>query len=477
MTYATRLLVLGLAECALASCVGAPPPLPVAPQPEAQWSANDPALIQGEVKLDWWRAFGSSELDSLVAEALESNHQIAAAQANLKAARALAGEARRARGITGGLQGGVRRLREAAQSQPPIFITPDPFPDQTIADIGGEFAWEIDLAGGQAKNARAARADADAALWESRQIKAAIAAQVVRAWLDLARSQAEADLIRERLVKTDSMLALAQKRVAEGAALPADYAPLKQVRAGLARELPLAEHAGRNALRRIAVLLAKDPVAFVAKSLPARATGIATPQTLTLHEPRTLLRLRPDVQAAEARLIAAYERAGASRAALYPSLSLGAGAGLIAAPRSLDEAGALRFSIGPSINWGVFNLGQVRARIRAADAESEAAAAQWQNTLLVALEEADGTVDLWRSARAACDQARLAQEASSLVATTARARYRAGAIGAFELAEAEADLITAEMQLLSATSLQREAWAQAQLALGAGWRPDLKNDE
>jgi hypothetical protein len=50
---------------------------------------------------------------------------------------------------------------------------------------------------------------------------------------------------------------------------------------------------------------------------------------------------------------------------------LGAGAGLLAAPGALDEGGAFRSSIGPSINWGTFNLGQVRARIRASDAASE----------------------------------------------------------------------------------------------------------
>lgn len=90
---------------------------------------------------------------------------------------------------------------------------------------------------------------------------------------------------------------------------------------------------------------------------------------------------------------------------------MGAGAGLLAAPGALDEAGAFRFSIGPSINWGIFNLGQVRARIRASDAASEADAAQWQGSLLAAAERATAAV---------------------------RARARAGAASAFELAEADA---------------------------------------
>jgi outer membrane protein TolC len=95
----------------------------------------------------------------------------------------------------------------------------------------------------------------------------------------------------------------------------------------------------------------------------------------------------------------------------------------LAAPGALDEAGAFRFSIGPSINWGIFNLGQVRARIRTSDAASEAAAAQWQGSLLAALEEADGAIDAWRSARSAAASAERAT-------ATVRARARAGAASA-----------------------------------------------
>lgn len=471
MTTLSRLIPPAMAAAALAGCAGAPPPLPAAPVPAAQWSSDELAVVSGSVRLDWWRDLGSAELDGLVERALAANHEIAAAEANLRAARALAREAGRARGVSGGATAGVQRLREAAQAQPPIFITPDPFPDQTIANVGVDLAWEIDLAGGTAKNARAALAEAEAALWERRRTEAAIAAQVVRAWLDLTRAQALGDLLRQRIAASDRMLAISRSRIARGGALASDLAPLEQLRAALAGEAQMTDLAARNALRRIAVLAGEDPVALVEKTSTSSVRTLATPEMLTAHDPRTLLRLRPDVQAAEARLIAAFERAGASRAALYPSLSLGAGTGLFAAPGALNEAGALRFAIGPAINWGIFNLGQVRARIRAADAGSEAAAAQWQNSLLVALEEADGAIDLWRSARAARDQARVASQAAARATATIRARHRAGASGVFELAAAEADLLAVEAQLLSAAATQREAWAQAHLALGAGWRP------
>lgn len=472
MTVSSRLLALSLGAALLAGCAGSPPPLPAAPPPPAAWSVDDPAIAVGEVRLDWWHAFGSAELDTLVARALAANHDLVAADANLRAARALAREARRARGVSGGAGAGVQRLRESSQAQPPVFITPEPFPDQTIANLGVDFAWEVDLAGGSAANARAAGAEADAALWERRRTEAAVAAQVVRAWLDLVRAEQLASLLRRRLDAMDRMLAIGASRAARGAATASDVAPLERLRAETAGERPLLDLAARNALRRIAVLTGEDPVGGARAFAAGVSRTPATPQALTVGDPRQLLRLRPDVQIAEARLIAAFERAGASRAALYPSLSLGAGASLLAAPGALDEAGAFRFSIGPSINWGIFNLGQVRARIRASDAASEAAAAQWQGRLLAALEEADGAIDAWRSARSAAASAEAARSAAGRAAATVRARARAGAASAFELAEAEADLLAAVASSLAAEANQREAWANVHLALGAGWTPD-----
>jgi NodT family efflux transporter outer membrane factor (OMF) lipoprotein len=473
MTDLLHLPALALAATALAGCAGSPPPMPAPHVTEAQWSADDPNLTNGAARLGWWREFGSADLDAAVDRALGANREIAAAEANLRVARALAGESRR---TSGGVAAGLTRLRESSQSQPPIFITPEPFPNQTMANVGVDFAWELDLAGGEASMARSEQADSDAALWERRQTEAAIVAQVVQSWLDLAREQANGDLLRRRIAATDAMLAIGRKRIALGGALASELAQLEQLRAGLAGRLSLVEHAARNATRRIAVLTGQDPVALSLKGGPVTARKIKTPTRLTAHDPRILLRLRPDVQAAEARLLAAFERAGGSRAALYPSLSLGAGTSLVAAPRSLDERGAFRFSIGPSINWGIFNLGQVRARIRAADAASEAAAARWQNSLLVALEEADGAIDLWLSTRAAAAQLRVAQESAVAASAAIRARGRAGTAGAFELAEAEVTLLAAEADLMMAEAAQREAWARANLALGAGWQPE-KNPE
>ncbi|OYQ35738.1 hypothetical protein CHU93_01390 [Sandarakinorhabdus cyanobacteriorum] len=453
----------------LAGCAGAPPPRPVPAPPSANWSASDPAVASGELRFDWWTAFGSADLDRLVAEAQAANFELAAADANLKAASALAREARAQRLPQGGVSAGVQRLREPSATQPPIFRTPEAFPDMTIASIGAELAWEIDFVGGRAKAARAALADAQAARWQRRQVEAAVAAQVVRAWLDLGRNRQLAAVIDQRLEALDQLIAMARLRVTRGGGTVADVATLEQVRSTAAAERPALDLAQRNALRRLAVLTARDPIAFVSDGA-AMATQTLTPATLTVHDPRVLLRMRPDVQRAEQQLLAAFERAGASRAALYPSLSLGASAGLAATPADLGKPGAFRFAIGPSLNWGIFNLGRVKAGIAAADAGSEAAAATWQQTLLAAVEEADGAVDGWLSARRSAEAARAALRAADIAVAAARSRSRSGLSSPFERAQAEADYLAAQAAHTAAEASERDAWANANLALGAGWR-------
>lgn len=455
----------------LAGCAGAPPPKPLPAAPSAEWSAQDPALTGTAMRFDWWTAFGSAELDRLVREALAANHEIAAAYANLKAAGALARETRQLNMPQGGLSGGIQRLREPSATQPPIFRIPGAFPDMTIATIGGELSWETDIVGARGKTARAALADARSALWQRRQVEAAVAAQVVRAWLDLSRTRQLASLTDGRIAVLDEMIAMTARRVASGGGTEADLAALRQTREQLAGEQPALAALQRSALRRLAVLTARDPVAFVAEG--AKLTAEArTPDALAAHDPRTLLRMRPDVQIAEARLAAAFERAGASRAALYPSLSLGATGGLAATPADFGSPGAFRFAIGPALNWGIFNLGRVKAGIAAADATSEAAAAQWQQTLLAAVEEADGAIDNWLTARKAAATARRAEAAARVLLEAARSRQRAGTAPAYALAQAEADHLAARIAQASAEVAERDAWAFANLALGAGWRDE-----
>ncbi|MFM8821650.1 MAG: efflux transporter outer membrane subunit [Phenylobacterium sp.] len=461
------LLAALLTGCASSTALS--PPAAVAPS--TAWSDPAAADIGRQMRFDWWLELESPELNRLVEEALRANHDLAEARANLRAAQALAGQARSLSWPQGDVSAQVQRTRESALAQSPVLGYPGRFPSQTLGAVSGDLSWELDLAGGLAASARAAEADAEAALWQRRGMEAAVVAQVVRAWLDLGRSTDLLRLAERRSAALEKAVVFLERRKMYGAAREADLAAMRRLRADSFAERPALEQARNNALRRLAVLTAQDPVAFVQGE--ATLSGAAeTPETLFAPDPVAMLRQRPDVRAAERRLEASYERAGVARAALYPSLSLGVGVGRIADPGDLLEPGALRFAVGPKVSWGLFNLGRLNAGVRAADADHEAAAAQWARAVLTALEEADGAIDAWRAARATAHASRGAAAEAEMEASAARTRAGAGAATALDLALSEAALLSAQVTSATADAAERMAWAEAHLALGAGWSPE-----
>lgn len=173
-------LVFGFAT----ACTTLPGPPSLPASIPAQWTVESPALSPGERPRDWWREFGDPRLDALVAEAVNANRDLVAADARLRAARALTREAHLAQGPSGGASVQLLRTRAAALAEPPVEGSPAEFPTQRLVDAGLEFRWQLDLAGGLAAARIAAAADADETEWLRRQVEAGVASATVEAWLD-----------------------------------------------------------------------------------------------------------------------------------------------------------------------------------------------------------------------------------------------------------------------------------------------------
>lgn len=460
---------------ALGACATTAPRAPALVQAPAAWSSAadaDAIVVEGRLRLDWWTALGDPALDAEVAAALAANRDLAAADANLRAARLLAGAADAARAPGGAIEAGVRETRAAGLAQPPIPGTPERFPTQRLQEAGLGLRWELDLAGGLAAAADAADADATEALWRRRQAEAAIAAAVVDAWLERDDARRAGALAERQAALLDGVAGRLRQAAALGAARE-DEASSAASAAHQARARALGEALRmRDAGRRLAVLRGEAPPpredAIAGADAPLDAAVV--PTTLGIHDPEATLRARPDVGAAEARVRAALARHGVARAALFPQVSLIGSVGVAAAPGRLGEDGALQFSAGPRLAWALFDLPRLRREAGAAAAGADAELARFEGVVLAALEEADGAVDGWGAAHAALLQAEASLEAERRVAAVVAARAEAGIASALDRARAEAALAEAERAALEARVGARRAWARACLALGAGWR-------
>ena len=168
-------------------------------------------------------------------------------------------------------------------------------------------------------------------------------------------------------------------------------------------------------------------------------------RTLAIGDPSTLLDRRPDVRAAERRLAAAAAREGVARADLYPRITLSGVLGLLAGRGNMfGKSDSFAWAVTPALSWAGFDLGSARARLRGAEAGTRELLAEYDQSILQALEETENALVTYREQQERllklADQARESARAAGI----ARLRYREGLADFLELLDAERTQLQAE---------------------------------
>lgn len=135
----------------------------------------------------------------------------------------------------------------------------------------------------------------------------------------------------------------------------------------------------------------------------------------------------------------------------------------------IGAAGSGTYSLGPRISWAAFDLGRVYARIKATDAHAEADLAQYQQTVLSALEETENALVNYNKARS--KQVLLVSAvASSRKAThLAQLRFNAGVSDFLTVLDSELRLLQQQNQLAESQTAVATALVTVYKALGGGW--------
>jgi outer membrane protein TolC len=192
-------------------------------------------------------------------------------------------------------------------------------------------------------------------------------------------------------------------------------------------------------------------------------------QSIPVGDGATLLGRRPDVRAAERRLAAATARIGVATADLYPHITLGAsigsnGSGL----GNIFGGNPLTWLVGPLISWTA-NRSAARARVAEARADTQAALATFDGTLLQALQETETALSSYQQALNRREALRGARDQAEAAARITRARQREGDISSLELLDAERTSAEAEAALAEADANIARAQIDLFRSLGGGW--------
>jgi NodT family efflux transporter outer membrane factor (OMF) lipoprotein len=297
----------------------------------------------------------------------------------------------------------------------------------------------------------------------------AVVAETARAYADAA-SAAERQDVAERIVSLlDRSLTLTERRRSVGLGNGLDVARIAALRDQRRAEVPALAAERQAALFRLATLTGRRPQQLPA-SVGNRRDTLRLDRAIPVGDGAGLLGRRPDVRAAERRLAAATARIGVATADLYPRISLGGSVGSTATSfGDILTGGPLRWLLGPLLSWNV-NQGPARARIAGAEADTQAALATFDGTILRALEETETALSNYGrllERRAALQDARdQAQRAAEIT----RARQREGQINSLELLDSERTFADAEAALAGADATISNAQVELFRALGGGWQ-------
>lgn len=404
----------------------------------------------------WWRSAGDPLLNDLVVTALLANNDVAAAAARVGQASALARTARGAR--LPSLDAAID-VNRAQNLRGPLETGSD-----TVLNARIDLGWNPDLFGQLRADQRAAQADLAAAGLDLANVRRILVNDLVRTYVAhraIEGRLANAELSRR--AQQDIMDTL-ERRYQLGLATETDR---QQARLQLLQVRALLPQLNdeRNQLRnRIAILLGEAPqdAAF----LLDRAGEIPIfdgPADLGI--PADLVRLRPDVAAAESRLLAAGERIGAARAALLPQLTLGGTLSSAAA----NPAGLFDAIIGQvfgRLAQSLFAGGRAREQVARNEAAAGEALALYRSSVLGALESVENALSALRSAEERLTLDREGVNAAAQAAQQARRQYDLGLIDFFVLLAAEQSLLAQRDQLVASQADQAFAIADLYAALG-----------
>ncbi len=429
---------------------------------------------------EWWKVFGDPVLDSLIETARERNLTVRVAGLRVLEARARLG-------IATGLKwpqlqqvsaGGANVRGTETDANTAIL-------DQEFNTVGASFnlAWEPDFWGRFRRGVEAAGAGMDASIATYEDVMVTLTAEVAVTYVLIRTFEERLELARANVAIQERAMEIAQTRFDNGVVSELDVQQARVILNNTRARIPLLEtglQAVRNAL---AVLLGSTPDLGDMLQGPQRIP--TAPVEITIGMPAELLRRRPDVRRAERLLAAQSALIGVAVTDLFPRLSLVGSIGFRTSDAKID-AGVVSFEnelgdlfdsdsftsfVGPFVSWNIFNYGRIKNNIRVQDARFQQLLANYQNTVLVSLAEAESAITAYLRSH---DQA-------AYLGTSVGAAVRSVELALLQYREGLVNFNTV-LATLTSQLAQQDLWTVTRgatgtsmitlyKAVGGGWNP------
>lgn len=413
------------------------------------------------VEAHWWRLYDDPKLDELVQQALSANAQLRVAAANLRRAMWTAHAVDAEGDVHAEASAVGRRAREAGEA----YLLPETIPVINEGNVGIRLAYQIDLFGQLKRGEEAAHANVEAEAAAQDLARVAVVGETVQAYVQTCAATHEEQVLRDALAVQRRSLAVA-RRLGDAGRIPAVEADRARVQLeALNAQAPHFVAARAAARYRMAALLGRTPQEqgeITCSHLPTLR------QPMPVGDGAALLKRRPDVRQAERQLAAATARIGVATADLYPSIAIGASAGLTGIADHLGQGSTQRWGLGGLISWRIPDAG-ARARVKVTEAEADAALARFDGVVFNALSEVETALNAYAQDLVRLAYWQAARQHAQRVAQESQQLYRAGRSPYQHSLDADRALASVETSLAGAEAAVTLDQVKVFMTLGGGW--------
>ena len=437
------------------------------------WLESSPLLREEPAEIrEWWTAFDDPVLIGLVHEAYDQNLSLRAAGLRVIQARA-------ARGITVGEFFPQEQQISADYSKNEISkndLNNPPFQNFRTAGLKFDTTWELDFWGKFLRNIHAGDAALLASIADYDDVLVTLVAEVGLTYIQIRTFERRIELAKENVELQRQSLEITEVRYRYGKVTQLDVTEARATLTNTQATVPGLESSLRDATLSLCVLLGRTPSELEEEL--AGGSGIPTaPAQVVIGVPADLLRRRPDVRSAERAAAFQSEQIGIAVADLFPSISLAGSLGYEASDAgnlslgtdNLFTSDAFIWSLGPSLNWPIFNYGRIRSNIRVQDAAYQEAAVNYQNTVLQAAAEVESALHGFLKAREQLAYLTESAESGRQSLDLSMIQYKEGETDFLRVDIAAANLARQQDSQATLEGLVASNLIDAYKALGGGW--------
>ena len=430
-----------------------------APLPNG-WEENG-EVFQQTLPVDdhWWKSFGDSKLDSLIALAVDRNYSVAMAINRIAAARANLWAER------GNFFPSGWTRQETSGNTSSIPQTTEHYYDASLS-----MSWEIDVFGSIRKRVKAQKENFAASKEEYTGVMISMAAEVASAYINLRELQQELEVVNKNCASQEEVLKITEVRYNTGLVAKLDVAQAKSVLYSTKASIPQLEAGINQYITMLAVLLGMYPQ-DIRPVLEPVGTLPDYMEPIGVGMPVDLLMRRPDVRSAERSVNAQAALLGASKADWLPKVFLKGSFGYAARDlKDLTKSKSMMYEIAPSMSWTLFSGGQLVNATRLAKAQLDESINQFNQTVLTAVQETDNAMNSYRNSIKQIVALREVRNQGIETLKLSLELYKQGLSPFQNVLDAQRSLLSYENQLVQAQGNSLLQLITLYKALGGGWQ-------